>query len=231
MKRRRRWLIGSILTIGLVLALTEGMTVRKVVWEGDAPVSFGAVVAVNERLLGRPLWLATTGRVRRWLDGERVAKVRVNWRFPDTVIITAEVPEFVGIIPQRDKAVVVDAKGRRWATVPLGATRLPALLLPGKIPMRKCMVAISETLTECAKQGVPARAVWVSPFGEVAVCLPDGSWLRLGNPSALAMKVQLGKALRQQRWLSPKVVADLTLPTVISLWTLEPPKAEIQKRR
>ncbi len=221
MKPLRRWLVGVILTIELALILTKGMAVHRVVWQGDAPVSFGAIAAVNERLLGRPLWLVTAGRVRRWLEGERVAKVRVGWRLPDTVVITAEAPEFIGIIPKRDKAVVVDEQGRSWATVPFWSTRLPALLLPEKVPIQNCMVAVRQALKVCAEQDVPTRAVWVSPFGEVAVSLPDGSWLRLGNPSALLLKVQLGKALRRQRWLPAHSVADLTLPTTISLWSLE----------
>ncbi|GBC99096.1 hypothetical protein HRbin17_01617 [bacterium HR17] len=218
MKRYRRWVVRASAVVVLLIGLTAGTMVRRVAWEGDAPIGFGAMARVNAQLLGRPFWWATPQRVEAWLKGELVGSVKVRWRFPHTVVITAQAPRLLGIVPQGDKGALVDCHGRRWVQVPLTATGFPLLLLPPRESVQKCMPAVYQTLTVCARERVPVRAVWVSQFGEVAVCLPDNTWLRLGNRFALPMKVRLGIALRKQMGLTPPWVADLSGLTAISVW-------------
>lgn len=219
---KRIWVAGLIVT-GLALGLTKGLAVRQVIWDGDAPVSFGVVAAINERLIGSPLLSVTSSRILKWLTGELVEKVQVRWKLPSTVVIIAEAPELIGVIPKQDKGILVDAKGRIWGKVPLWATRLPILLLPDGVPIQKCIAAIRRTQNLCAQQKVPVKAIWVSRFGEVAIFPPDGGWLRLGNPFALRAKLQLGENLRRQGLIKPNAVADLALPEKISLWELSQP--------
>lgn len=209
------------LVVAVVVLLTKGMAVRRIMWEGCAPVGFGTVVAVNERLLGRPIWLVSEKQVRRWLVGELVGKVEIRRKFPWTLVITADPPKLVGVVPKGSKGYVVDEKGRKWKEVSLSATCLPFLILPDDVPTQKCMSAIKEVLDLCCRERVPVKAIWLSRFGEAAIYLPEGFWLRLGNPTALELKLQLGKLLHQNRLVPTNAVVDLSVPKVISLWKLE----------
>ncbi len=209
------------LIFGAIFFALKGLSVRKVVWEGGAPVSFGKVAKINEHLLGRPIWLISEGHVRRWLKGEMVGKLELKRKLPWTIIVIAEPPYLVGAIPSGSKATLVDLNGHKRAEVPLFATRLPFLMLPDNVSVQKCMVAVRRILELSAQQGFDVRAIWVSHFGEVAIYLPEGFWLKLGNPTALELKMKLGKALYQNKLLSPQMVADLSLPKVISVWGLE----------
>lgn len=206
-----------VLVAAAIGFLTKGMSIRHIVWEGSAPVSFGAMIAVNEQLLGRPIWFVSAKQVRRWLKGELVERVEIRRKFPWTLVITAEPPNLVGVIPEGAQGCVVDERGRKWRKVPLTVTRLPFLMLPNDVPMQKCMKAIRRVLTLCYSEKVPVKAIWLSQYGEAAIYLPEGYWLRLGNPTALRLKLQLGKLLQQNRLISPEAVVDLSVPKVVSL--------------
>ncbi|MCX7642963.1 MAG: hypothetical protein N2116_04055 [Armatimonadetes bacterium] len=209
--------VSAVITVVL---LTKGMAVRRVVWEGYAPVGFGTVVSVNEKLIGRPIWLVSEKQIRRWLEGELVGRVEIRRRFPWTLVIIAEPPKLVGVIPEGSQGYVVDEQGKKWRKVPLSVTRLPFLMLPENVPTRKCMLAVKQILDLCYREGISVRAVWLSQFGEAAVYLPEGFWLRLGNPTALKLKLQLGKLLHQNKLVPPRTVLDLSVPKVISLWEI-----------
>lgn len=209
------------LVVAAAVLLTKGMAVRRVVWEGYAPIGFGTLVSVNERLLGRPIWLVSEKQVRRWLEGELVGRVEIRRKFPWTLVIVADPPKLIGVIPKGSQGYVVDEQGRKWKFVPLSATRLPFLILPEDVPVQKCMSAVKQILDSCCREGVPVRAVWLSRFGEAAIYLPEGFWLRLGNPTALELKLQLGKLLHQNRLVPTNAVVDLSVPKVISLWKIE----------
>lgn len=197
------------------------LSVRKVVWEGGAPISFGTMAKVNDYLLGRPIWLVSESKIRQWLKGEMVGNLEVRRKLPWTIVIVAEPLSFVGAIPVGSKAIVVDSKGVKRAKVHLFATRLPFIMLPENASVQKCMVALKRVLEATAKQGIDVRAIWFNHHGEVAIYLPEGFWIRLGNPTALNLKLGLGKALQENRLLSPEMVADLSVPKVISIWKLK----------
>lgn len=191
------------------------------VWEGGAPIRFGKVVNVNEFLIGRPIWLVSEKQIRLRLKGELIGNLKVRLKLPWTVVIIAEPPILLGAIPKSDKVLLVNQKGEEKAEIPLFATRLPFLILPKNVKVKKCVVAINRVLEASARQGIDVKAVWVSQFGEVGIYLPKGFWIRLGNPTALDLKLGLGKALYQNKLLSPQIVADLSVPKVISLWEIE----------
>ncbi|MFA0753570.1 MAG: hypothetical protein IMHGJWDQ_001347 [Candidatus Fervidibacter sp.] len=218
-ERTKKWLFRLLLAVILLLLMAKVFSVRHILWEGSAPVGFERIAQINERLKGRPLWCATSERVRRWLEGEVVSRVTVRWRLPSTVIIVTEAPKFLGVVSSGGKWAAVDDNGRSWGKVPLFATRLPLLMLPCHVSPDQCLPSVERTLSTCLREGLTVRALWVSPFGEVAVYLMEGVWLRLGNPTALSLKVRLGKALRENQLLWTKGVVDLTLPKVISLWS------------
>lgn len=203
------------------MLLTKGMAIRRVVWEGCAPIGFDTVVAVNERLVGRPIWLVSEKQVRRWLKGELVGRVEVRRRLPWTLVIVAEPPRLVGVIPEGSQGRIVDERGREWRKVPLSVTRLPFLILPRGVSVQKCMPAVKRVLDLCCREGVFARAVWLSEFGEAAIYLPEGFWLKLGNPTALELKLRLGKLMRENRLVPSNTVVDLSVPKVVSLWEIE----------
>ncbi|MFN4178998.1 MAG: hypothetical protein ACK4I8_01690 [Armatimonadota bacterium] len=221
MKRGRQILVKFVLVLGAIAFLTKGMATRQVVWEGYAPIGFDTMVAVNERLLGRPIWLVSEKQVQHWLDGELVGEVKIRRKFPCTLVIVTEPPRLVGVVPKGEQGYVVDEQGRKWRKVPLSVTRLPFLMLPDNVPMQKCMMAVERVLNLCYREGVYVRAIWLSEFGEAAVYLPEGFWLRLGNPTALELKLKLGKLLHQNKLVPSHAVVDLSVPKVISLWEIE----------
>jgi len=79
------------------------------------------------------------------------------------------------------------------------------------------MVAVERVLKLCAQEEIPVRAIWLSQFGEAAIYLPESVWIKLGNPTALPLKVRLGKLLRQNNLIRSNTVADLSVPRVVSL--------------
>ena len=209
------------LVIGAIIFATKGLAVRQVLWEGCAPIGFDKVVAVNEKLLGRPIWLVSEKQVRQFLEGEMIGELKVHRKLLCTVVIVAEPPNLVGIIPKGLEGIVIDEQGHKWAKVPLSATCLPFLMLPENVPVQKCMVAVEKVLKLCAREEIPVRAVWLSQFGEAAIYFSEGFWLKLGNPTALQLKLQLGKLLHQNKLIPLRAVADLSVPKVISLWEIE----------
>ncbi len=221
MRRGCPKLLKFVLVVSIIALLTKGMSVRRIVWEGCAPISFGTMVAVNERLIGRPIWLVSEKQVRHWLEGELVERIEIRRKFPWTLIIIAEPPDLVGVVPEGAQGYVVDERGRRWRKVPLSVTCLPFLMLPNDVPVQKCMAAVKRVLELCCHEGISVRAIWLSRFGEAAVYLPEGCWLRLGNPTALKLKLQLGKLLHRNRLVPSNAVVDLSVPKVISLWEIE----------
>lgn len=221
MRRGRQILLKFVLVLVAIAFLTKGMAIRQVVWEGYAPIGFDTMVAANERLLGRPIWLVSEKQVKRWLDGELVGEVKIRRKFPHTLVIVTEPPKLVVVIPKGEQGYVVDEQGRKWRKVPLSVTRLPFLMLPDNVPMQKCMVAVRQVLNLCYREGVCVRAIWLSEFGEVAVYLPEDFWLRLGNPTALDLKLKLGKLLHKNKLVPSHAVVDLSVPKVISLWEIE----------
>jgi len=214
----------------MVALLTKGMAIRRVVWEGCAPIGFGTVIEVNERLLGRPIWLVSERQVRRWLEGELVGRVEIRRKLPWTLVIIADPPNLLGVVPEGSQGWVIDEQGRNWKKVPLSATCLPFLILPDNVPVQKCMLAVKRVLDLCYREGVVAKAVWLSQFGEAAIYLPEGFWLRLGNPTALELKLQLGKLLHRNRLVPANAVVDLSVPKVISLWEMENKQRKVTKR-
>jgi cell division septal protein FtsQ len=157
-----------------------------------------------------------------------IGELKVRRKFPCTIVIVVEPPQLVGIIAKGLEGIVIDERGRKWKKVPLSATRLPFLMLPESVPVQKCMAAVEKVLKLCAREEIPVRAVWLSQFGEAAIYLSEGLWLKLGNPTALQLKLQLGKLLHQNNLIPPKAVVDLSVPKVVSLWEM---KHDSQQRR
>jgi len=209
------------LLVGAIVFAVKGLAVRQVLWEGCAPVGLDKVVAVNEKLLGRPIWLVSEKQVRQFLEGEMIGELKVHRKLLGTVVIVAEPPNLVGIIPKGSEGIVIDEQGHKWSKVFLSATCLPFLMLPENVPVQKCMVAVRQVLKLCAQEEITVRAVWLSQFGEAAVYLPEGIWIKLGNSTALPLKLRLGKLLQQNRLIPPNAVADLSVPKVISLWEMK----------
>jgi len=216
---RRGWLklVKFGLLVGAIVFATKGLAVRQVLWEGCAPIGLDKVADVNGKLLGRPIWLVSEKQVRQCLEGEMIGELKVRKRLPCTVVIVVELPQLVGVIAEGSEGIVVDERGRKWRKVPLSATRLPFLMLPGNVPVQKCMVAVEQVLKLCAQEEIPVRAIWLSQFGEAAIYLPESVWIKLGNPTALPLKVRLGKLLRQNNLIRSNTVADLSVPRVVSL--------------
>ncbi|MFA0785170.1 cell division protein FtsQ/DivIB [Fervidibacter sacchari] len=216
---RRGWLklVKFGLLVGAIVFATKGLAVRQVLWEGCAPIGLDKVADVNGKLLGRPIWLVSEKQVRQCLEGEMIGELKVRKRLPCTVVIVVEPPQLVGVIAKGSEGIVVDERGRKWRKVPLSATRLPFLMLPGNVPVQKCMVAVERVLKLCAQEEIPVRAIWLSQFGEAAIYLPESVWIKLGNPTALPLKVRLGKLLRQNNLIRSNTVADLSVPRVVSL--------------
>jgi len=216
---RRGWLklVKFGLLVGAIVFATKGLAVRQVLWEGCAPIGLDKVADVNGKLLGRPIWLVSEKQVRQCLEGEMIGELKVRKRLPCTVVIVVELPQLVGVIAEGSEGIVVDERGRKWRKVPLSATRLPFLMLPGNVPVQKCMVAVERVLKLCAQEEIPVRAIWLSQFGEAAIYLPESVWIKLGNPTALPLKVRLGKLLRQNNLIRSNTVADLSVPRVVSL--------------
>ncbi len=219
-RKGKRWW-SALTSVGVVVLLTKGLAVRHVLWEGDAPISFGTMARVNQHLQGRPVWLCTERQIHRWLANEMVEEVRVRWRLPHTVVITATAPTLVAMLPNGSWGILADDKGRLWRKVPLYATRLPFLLLTPSLAPDRVLPIVKRTLQVCAQEQVTVRAVWVTPYGEVAVYLPQSGWWQLGNSVALPLKVRLGKALQQHRLSPPDSVIDLSLMRVIALRSQE----------
>ncbi|MFA0732983.1 MAG: hypothetical protein LKKZDAJK_000505 [Candidatus Fervidibacter sp.] len=216
MKRgRRRW--KGLLWAAIGLALLQGTLIHQVQWDGDAPVSWEKMAEINGRLRWRPFWWATPERLQGWLKGELVGQVQVRWRFPGRLKVIAQPPSLVGILPRGERGLLVDKEGRCWQTIPLTATHYPLLWLPDKVPLRRCLAAVCQTVKMCARQKVTIKAISVSPFGEVALCLPKGDWLWLGNPFALPVKVRLGLAVQRQFSPPTPSVLDLSGITVIGM--------------
>jgi len=220
---RRGWLklLKFGLVIGVIIFATKGLAVRQVLWEVCAPIGFDKVVAVNEKLLGRPIWLVSEKQVRQYLEGEMVGELKVRRKLLGTVVISADPPNLVGIIPKGLEGIVIDEQGRERKRVPLSATCLPFLMLPENVSVQKCMMAVGQVLKLCAQEEIKVRAVWLSQFGEAAVYLPEGIWIKLGNSKALPLKLRLGKLLQQNKLIPPNAVADLSVPKVISLWEMK----------
>lgn len=220
---RRGWLklVKFGLLVGAIVFATKGLAVRQVLWEGCAPIGLDKVADVNGKLLGRPIWLVSEKQVRQFLEGEMIGELKVRRKLPCTIVIVAEPPQLVGVIAKGSEGIVVDERGRKWKKVPLSATRLPFLMLPENVPVQKCMVAVERVLKLCAREEIPVRAIWLSQFGEAAIYFSEGFWLKLGNPTALQLKLQLGKLLHQNKLIPPKSVADLSVPKVVSLWEIE----------
>lgn len=206
-----------LLFVGLILFVTKGLCVRKVIWEGGAPIAFGRMIEVKERLIGRPIWLISKRQIQNWLEGELIGKLEIRRKLPWTVVIVSEPPDLMVVIPKGSKGIVVDQKGFKKVKVPLFATHLPFLMLPNDVPVQKCMVAVKRILETSFHQGINVRAIWLNRFGEAAVYLPEGFWLRLGNPKALDLKLRLGKIIYQNKLLTPDSVADLSALKVIGL--------------
>ncbi|GEM_PF-544050 len=221
MKRGSKRFLKILALFSAVLFATKGLAVRSVIWEGGAPISLGTVVKVNERLMGRPIWLISESQIRHWLKGEPVGKLKVRRKLPWTVIVIAEPYELAGVIAKGSKGIVFDRNGIKRAEVPLFATNLPFLFLPKGVPVQKCMLLVHKVLEASSQQGIEVRAIWVNQFGEVAIYLPEGFWLRLGNSKALELKLLLSKAIYQNNLLPPNSVADLSALKVISLWQNE----------
>ncbi len=223
MRRGKRSLWWFFLTgVGIVALLTKGLAIRHIRWEGDAPIGFGRMVAVQQRLLGQPLWSVTERKVRQWLAGEMVGQVRLRRHFPSTLVIEVNAPPLLGVIHKGDYAAPIDERGKMWRPVPLYATRLPFLLIANPLPLPKAMPAIKRTLEICRQERLTVRAVWVDAYGQAGIYLSGKGWLRLGNPKELTLKVRLGKVLWQNRLLTPQTVADLSLLRVIALWSQGP---------
>lgn len=215
---KRVWLKLVLVASAIFLAV-KGLEVRQVVWEGNAPIGFDKIVAVNEKLLGRPIWLVTEKQVRRYLEGELVERVEIRRKLPSTLVIVAEPPKLVGVVPKGLIGIVLDEYGRSRAKVPLFATRLPFLMLQN-VSVRKCMPAVNRIMDLCSREGVPIRAIWLSRHGEAAIYLPEGFWLKLGNPAALELKLKLGKLLHKNKLIPPSSVVDLSVPNIVSLWEI-----------
>lgn len=216
---KRNWLKLVLVASAIFLAV-KGLAVRQVVWEGSAPIGFDKIVAVNEKLLGRPIWLVTERQVRRYLEGELVERVEIRRKLPSTLVIVAEPPKLVGVVPEGLIGIVLDEYARSRAKVPLFATRLPFLMLQN-VSVRKCMPAVNRIVDLCAQEGVPIRAIWLSQHGEAAIYLPEGFWLKLGNPAALELKLKLGKLLHRNKLIPPSSVVDLSVPSIVSLWEIK----------
>lgn len=215
---KRVWL-KLVLVASAIFLSVKGLEVRQVVWEGNAPIGFDKIVAVNEKLLGRPIWLVTEKQVRRYLEGELVERVEIRRKLPSTLVIVAEPPKLVGVVPKGLIGIVLDEYGRSRAKVPLFATRLPFLMLQN-VSVRKCMPAVNRIMDLCSREGVPIRAIWLSRHGEAAIYLPEGFWLKLGNPAALELKLKLGKLLHKNKLIPPSSVVDLSVPNIVSLWEI-----------
>lgn len=215
---KRVWLKLVLVASAIFLAV-KGLEVRQVVWEGNAPIGFDKIVAVNEKLLGRPIWLVTEKQVRRYLEGELVERVEIRRKLPSTLVIVAEPPKLVVVVPKGLIGIVLDEYGRSRAKVPLFATRLPFLMLQN-VSVRKCMPAVNRIMDLCSREGVPIRAIWLSQHGEAAIYLPEGFWLKLGNPAALELKLKLGKLLHKNKLIPPSSVVDLSVPNIVSLWEI-----------
>ncbi len=220
---RRGWLklMKFGLLVGAIVFATKGLAVRQVLWEGCAPIGLDKVADVNGKLLGRPIWLVSEKKVRQCLEGEMIGELKVRKRLPCTVVIVVEPPQLVGVIAKGSEGILVDERGRKWRKIPLSATRLPFLMLPDNVPVQKCMVAVERVLKLCAQEEIPVRAIWLSQFGEAAIYLPESVWIKLGNPTALPLKVRLGKLLRQNNLIRSNTVADLSVPRVVSLWEMK----------
>lgn len=216
--KRRKYGGKMALWVLILTAFSSGLLTYKVQWAGDAPISWAKIAEVNGRLRWRPLWWATPFRIQRWLDGELVGRVQVRWRYPGTVLVIAQTPRLLGIIPKGGQGQLMDEQGRLFATVPLSVTHYPILWLPNGTVRLRCLTAVRQTVHLCAQQKVALRALWVSPFGEVAICLPDGTWFRLGNPFALPVKMQLCLAMRQQVDLPPSPILDVSGLSVVGVW-------------
>ncbi|MCS3918933.1 hypothetical protein Q2T83_05780 [Fervidibacter sacchari] len=214
-------LVKFSLLVGVILFATKGLAVRQVLWEGCAPIGLDKVVFVNKKLLGRPIWLISEKQVRQYLEGEMIGELKVRKKLPNTVVVIAEPPRVVGVIAEGLKGTVVDDQGRKWGKVPLSATRLPFLMLPDNVPVQKCIVAVERVLKLCAREEITVRAIWLSPFGEAAIYLPESIWIKLGNPTALPLKVRIGKLLRQNKLVQSNTVVDLSVPRVVSLWEMK----------
>ena len=220
---RRGWLklVKFGLLVGAIVFATKGLAVRQVLWEGCAPIGLDKIADVNGKLLGRPIWLVSEKQVRKFLESEMIGELKVRRKLPCTIVIVAEPPQLVGVIAEGSEGIVVDERGRKWRKVPLPATRLPFLMLPDNVPVQKCIVAVERVLKLCAQEGLPVRAIWLSQFGEAAIYLPESAWIKLGNPTALPLKVRLGKLLRQNNLIRSNTVADLSVPRVVSLWEMK----------
>lgn len=217
----RKWILISLTLGSLVWGLTKGVAVRRVFWQGDAPVSLATLVTITDRLKGRPLWSVRRGQVQRWLKGEMVTRVAITRVFPDTLILTLSAPKLIGALPRDGERVLVDMKGRTWKRVPFWATALPLLLLPDR-QVVKWLPVVHRVMAVCRREGIGVQAFWVSRWGEAAILLPDGGWIRLGNRKALRAKLRLGESLRRQGIGGGQRVMDVTLPMRISVWTILP---------
>jgi len=220
---RRGWLklVKFGLLVGAIVFATKGLAVRQVLWEGCAPIGLDKVADINGKLFGRPIWLISEKQVRQWLEGEMIGELRVRKKLPCTVVIVVEPPQLVGVIAKGSEGIVVDERGCKWRKVPLSATRLPFLMLPDNVPVQKCIVAVERVLKLCAQEEIPVRAIWLSQFGEAAIYLPESVWIKLGNPTALPLKVRLGKLLRQNNLIRSNTVVDLSVPRIVSLWEMK----------
>jgi len=220
---RQGWLkfVKFGLLVGAIVFATKGLAVRQVLWEGCAPIGFDKVVDVNGKLLGRPIWLVSEKQVRQCLEGEMIGELKVRKKLPCTVVIEVEPPRLVGVIAKGSEGIVVDKRGRKWRKVPLSATRLPFLMLPDNVSVQKCIAVVERVLGLCAREEIPVRAIWLSQFGEAAIYLPESVWIKLGNPTALPLKVRIGKLLRQNKLVQSNTVVDLSMPRVVSLWEMK----------
>ena len=220
---RQGWLkfVKFGLLVGAIVFATKGLAVRQVLWEGCAPIGFDKVVDVNGKLLGRPIWLVSEKQVRQCLEGEMIGELKVRKKLPCTVVIEVEPPRLVGVIAKGSEGIVVDQRGRKWRKVPLSATRLPFLMLPDNVSVQKCIAVVERVLGLCAREEIPVRAIWLSQFGEAAIYLPESVWIKLGNPTALPLKVRIGKLLRQNKLVQSNTVVDLSMPRVVSLWEMK----------
>ncbi len=204
-------------TGGLLCALVGAaalrlLTVREIVWEGNAPISLATLTKVKRSLIGKPFWSVTKGAVEGLLQGEMVSSLTVSRRGRGCIVIRSDAPALIGGFIRGDKVCLVDESGRCWATVPVWATHLPIFVIPDGVERRQILPAARVALETFARAGFAVNKLTVNRWGELTAWREDGTVVHFGSPARLGEKARFAQSLSGNGASEVAGMLDVSVP-------------------
>jgi cell division protein FtsQ len=231
-RRRRQWLIGSIVLTALALLYAASrsplLAVDRIAVTGTGQTPPDDVRAATGIRPGDALAdvdgdaAAAAVRALPWVDGATVAR---NWLGTVSVEVTERVPA-LALVADDGAATLVDDRRRVLAVVPAAPPGLPLVNgLPREAPGATLPVAADGALAlvRALSPGVRTRVEAVEVDGdELSLALRPQGRARIGTPEKLDQKVVALQTVFSQVDLSDLCVLDVRVPAQPGLTREEP---------